>query len=61
DWAFHYKQLRPEETRKKALPQESECEQWCVKLEEAYGISLEYRKISDLVKPLTIKNLRQFR
>ncbi|KAI5822305.1 hypothetical protein K523DRAFT_257200, partial [Schizophyllum commune Tattone D] len=60
-WAFHYKQLRPEETRKKALPQESECEQWCVKLEEAYGISLEYRKISDLVKPLTIKNLRQFR
>ncbi|KAI5821933.1 hypothetical protein K523DRAFT_257734, partial [Schizophyllum commune Tattone D] len=61
DWAHHYKQRRPQEARKEALPMESECEQWCAKLEEAYGISLEYRKISDLAKPLTIKNLRQFR
>ncbi|KAI5892559.1 uncharacterized protein SCHCODRAFT_02733361 [Schizophyllum commune H4-8] len=61
DWAYHYKQRRPHEARQTAPPSEGECEQWCAKLEEAYGISLEFRRISDLGKPLAIKNLRQFR
>ncbi|KAL1686205.1 hypothetical protein GGG16DRAFT_64709, partial [Schizophyllum commune] len=60
-WAHSYKQRRPNEAKRERVPQGSECEEWCKKLEEAFGVSLEFRKIADLVKPLEAKNLRQFR
>ncbi|KAL1664713.1 hypothetical protein GGF50DRAFT_54290 [Schizophyllum commune] len=60
-WAHTYKQRRPDEAKHSRVPEGSECEEWCKKLEEAFGVSLEFRKIDDLVKPLQAKNLRQFR
>uniref|UniRef100_D8PWB1 Uncharacterized protein n=1 Tax=Schizophyllum commune (strain H4-8 / FGSC 9210) TaxID=578458 RepID=D8PWB1_SCHCM len=60
-WVHAYKQRRPEEAKRERVPSGSECEEWCKKLEEAFGVSLEFRKIADLVKPLKAKNLRQFR